>query len=84
MARTQRPSDDRPSAVLLDETAELDARFERRLDLWLSSYRVVTAGAAFVFVVILLPTVTWLLVLGAVYLAAGAAVFPALRLVGSS
>lgn len=79
-----RSSQERPAGVVESET-ELDARFERRLDIWLSTYRVAIGVTVFVLTTVLLPGVQWqLMVAGAAYVAASAAVFPALRLAGSS
>ncbi len=77
-------SEERPRGVVESET-ELDARFERRLDLWLSTYRLAIGVTGFVLIAVLLPGTQWpLLLLVGAYIVAGAAVFPALRAVGSS
>jgi len=70
------------SSPELHPISALDLGFERRLDRWLSSFRVGVGFAGLMLTVSLVNDLRWALALGAGYVAASASVFPLMRRAG--
>jgi two-component system, cell cycle sensor histidine kinase and response regulator CckA len=73
---------DREEPTQSTTIASLDVSFERRLDRWLSLFRVAVGCAGFLLVVSLVSELRWALIAGAAYLTAAGSVFPLLRMAG--
>jgi two-component system, cell cycle sensor histidine kinase and response regulator CckA len=73
---------DREEPTRSTTIASLDVSFERRLDRWLSLFRLAVGFAGLLLVVSLVSELRWSLIAGAAYLTASGSVFPLLRMAG--